>query len=316
MCTIVTGGAGFIGCHLVDNLLTAGKRVVVIDSLWTGSSKNTERFEHDPNFRFIKQDVREQLPAIDDVLEIYHLACPASPDYFDSHSVEILETCFVGAKNVLDFAVTNKAKVLIASTSEIYGDPKVVPQPEDYWGNTNSFGPRSCYDEGKRITEALAYSYQKRHNLEVRVARIFNAYGPRMQARDGRAVPNFITAAIQGQPLTIYGDGSATRSFQFVSDCVLGLVQLMQSDYPKPVNIGSDQETRIDEIASRIKTLVADKMGVVSTSPINLVPARIDDPYRRKPDISVAKEMLKWEPTVSLNDGLEATVQWFLENRD
>ncbi|KAI1262506.1 hypothetical protein F5Y18DRAFT_418901 [Xylariaceae sp. FL1019] len=316
MCTIVTGGAGFIGCHLVDNLLTVGKRVVVIDSLWTGSGTNIERFEHDPNFRFIKHDVREQLPAIDNVLEIYHLACPASPDYFDSHSVEILETCFVGVKNVLDFAVANGAKVLIASTSEIYGDPKVVPQAEDYWGNTNSFGPRSCYDEGKRVTEALAYCYQRRHDLEVRVARIFNAYGPRMQFRDGRAVPNFITAAIQGQPLTIYGDGSATRSFQFVSDCVLGLVQLMQSHYPKPVNIGSDQETRIDEIASRIKTLVAKKMGVAPTSPINLVPARTDDPYRRKPDISIAREMLKWEPTVSLDDGLEATVQWFLKNRD
>ncbi|KAI3342049.1 hypothetical protein F4824DRAFT_495919 [Ustulina deusta] len=214
MCTVVTGGAGFIGCHLVEHLLSTGNRVVVIDSLWTGSEASIKRFAQDDKLKFIKHDVRSRIPNIEGVKEIYHLACPASPDYFDNNPIEILETCFAGTKNILDFAVNSEARALIASTSEIYGDPKVIPQPEIYWGSTNSFGPRSCYDEGKRITEALAYGYQRKHNLEIRIARTFNAYGPRMQIRDGRAVPNFIAAAIEGKPLTVYGDGSSTRSFK------------------------------------------------------------------------------------------------------
>lgn len=196
---------------------------------------------------------------------------------------------------------------------EIYGNPQVIPQSEEYWGNTNSFGPRSCYDEGKRITEALAYGYQRKHGLEVRIARIFNAYGPSMQIADGRAVPNFIAAAMEGRPIRIYGDGSATRCFQFVSDCVAGLHALMKSDYPNPVNIGSDLETRIDEIANTITELVGDKMGSSSTAPVEYFPAREDDPYRRKPDIGLAKDILKWQPKVALRDGLDATVAWFLE---
>ncbi|KAK9774373.1 putative UDP-glucose 6-dehydrogenase [Seiridium cardinale] len=217
MVVIVTGGAGFIGSHLVGKLLDKGCEVTVIDSLWTGSAENIKKFEANERFKLIRQDVRDPAPEVAGVTEIYHLACPASPDLFEERSIEILETCFQGAKNMLDPAVRSKARILIASTSEIYGDPIVIPQTEDYWGNTNSFGPRSCYDEGKRITEALAYAYQRRHGLEVRIARIFNAYGPSMQIDDGRAVPNFIAAAMQGRPIVIYGDGSATRCFQFGS---------------------------------------------------------------------------------------------------
>ncbi|KAI4598745.1 UDP-glucuronic acid decarboxylase 1 [Pestalotiopsis sp. 9143b] len=213
---------------------------------------------------------------------------------------------------MLDFAVKRNARILIASTSEIYGDPKVIPQSETYWGNTNSFGPRSCYDEGKRITEALAYGYQLK-GLEVRVARIFNAYGPAMQVEDGRAVPNFIAAAMQGKPIRIYGDGSATRCFQFVSDCVAGLVELMSSAYSSPVNIGSCVETKINDVAEMVIQLVMTKTGRSTNTKIQHLPARQDDPYRRKPDIGLAKEVLGWSPRVELRDGLAVTVDWFLE---
>ncbi|KAK6074580.1 nucleotide sugar dehydrogenase [Seiridium cupressi] len=291
MVVIVTGGAGFIGSHLVEKLLDEGCEVTVIDSLWTGSAENVKKFEANERFKLIGQDVRYPAPEVAGVTEIYHL----------------------GVKNMLDLAVRSEARILIASTSEIYGDPTVIPQTEDYWGNTNSFGPRSCYDEGKRITEALAYAYQRRHGLEVRIARIFNAYGPSMQIDDGRAVPNFIAAAMEGRPIVIYGDGSATRCFPFVSDCVAGLVSLMRSEYSRPVNIGSDQETRVDDIGKMIIELVAVKMGNVSDASIRYLPLREDDPYRRKPDISLARKQLNWSPQVPLGDGLEATVAWFVQ---
>ncbi|KAI0134309.1 hypothetical protein BJ170DRAFT_729537 [Xylariales sp. AK1849] len=318
MSFVVTGGAGFIGTHLVEYLLRESKRVVVIDSLWTGSLENMGMFSKNANFKFVKADVRyirDTPPGVGPISEIYHLACPASPDWFGPSPIEILETCFTGTKNMLDLAVTSNAKILIASTSEIYGDPKVIPQCETYWGNTNSFGPRSCYDEGKRITEALAYGYQRKHGLQVRIARIFNAYGPSMQISDGRAVPNFIAAAMEGRPIQVYGDGSATRCFQFVSDCVKGLVALMRSDYAEPVNIGSDVETRVDDIAKMITELVAQKLGNTTKIPIKYLPAREDDPYRRKPDINVAKKTLNWKPVVELHAGLEVTVDWFLQNQ-
>ncbi|KAH8647277.1 hypothetical protein BX600DRAFT_532778 [Xylariales sp. PMI_506] len=312
MCVIVTGGAGFIGSHLVEKLLAEGKKVIVLDSLWTGSADNIAKFEPNENFLFIQCDVRYALPALEPPTEIYHLACPASPDQFDQSPIEILETCFTGTKNMLDLAVSSGARILIASTSEIYGDPKISPQSEKYWGNTNSFGPRACYDEGKRITEALAYGYQLKHGLQVRIARIFNAYGPSMQIRDGRAVPNFIAAAMEGRPIPIYGDGSATRCFQFVTDCVRGLMALMKSDYCRPVNVGSDQETRVDDIARLITEIVATKKGEAAKAPIKYLPAREDDPYQRKPDISLAREVLRWQPTVNLQEGLNATVDYFL----
>ncbi|KAH8646901.1 hypothetical protein BX600DRAFT_484751 [Xylariales sp. PMI_506] len=316
MCVIVTGGAGFIGTHLVERLLSEGRRVVVLDSVWTGSPDNIDKFKGNDNFSFIQCDIRDPLPALEQPSEIYHLACPASPDQFEETPVEILETCFEGTKNIFDLAVRSKARVLIASTSEIYGDPKVVPQSEKYWGNTNSFGPRACYDEGKRVIEALAYGYQRQHGLEVRLARIFNAYGPSMRVRDGRAVPNFIASALEGRAMPIYGDGSATRCFQFVTDCVAGLMALMASDYSGPVNIGSDVETRVDEIAEMVREIVCAKTGNdMDGVVIDYRPAREDDPYRRKPDISLAKRVLHWQPKVSLRNGLEETVDYFLQNQ-
>ncbi|CAH0054443.1 unnamed protein product, partial [Clonostachys solani] len=314
MTIIVTGGAGFIGSCLVGRLLAEGQKVLVIDSLWTGSIANVNKFKDHPNYRFVNWDVRNKYPIRETPKQIYHLACPASPDHFGESPIEILETCFRGTQNSLDLAVSCNARVLIASTSEIYGDPRVIPQSEEYWGNTNSFGPRACYDEGKRITEALAYGYQQKHNLEVRIARIFNAYGPSMQLRDGRAVPNFIAAAMEGRPITIYGDGSAGRCFQYVTDCVDGLMSLMQSGYTRPVNIGTNLETTVEDLARMITALVAEKMGSTRKVPIQFLPARTDDPYRRKPDITLAKEVLGWQPSVALRDGLEKTVDWFLQD--
>ncbi|KAF4965247.1 hypothetical protein FSARC_6926 [Fusarium sarcochroum] len=307
-----TQGAGFIGSHLVQCLLNEGEKVVVIDSLWTGSIENVARFQNHPNYSFLSWDVRDPLPITETPKQIYHLACPASPDHFEKSPIDVLETCFQGTKNIMDLATGCGARVLIASTSEIYGDPKVIPQSEKYWGNTNSYGPRSCYDEGKRITEALAYGYQRKHNLQVRIARIFNAYGPSMQLRDGRAVPNFIAAAMQGRPISVYGDGSATRCFQYVADCVEGLVLLMNSDYTRPVNLGSDMETSVGDIAQMIVELVAAKTGTAAKTAIQHLPAREDDPYRRKPDIGLAKEALGWQPRMALRSGLEVTVDWFL----
>ncbi|KAL6229773.1 hypothetical protein BDW75DRAFT_249267 [Aspergillus navahoensis] len=290
-------GAGFIGSHLVQHLLDHGHRVLVFDSLWTGTASLVDKFQ--------SNDINEPVD------QIYHLACPASPDQFEETPVQILETCFRGTKNILDLAMKHRARVLIASTSEIYGDPKVIPQPENYWGNVNSFGPRSCYDEGKRISEALAYAYKTKHCLEIRIARIFNTYGPHMRRDDGRAVPNFITAAIDGRPMVVYGDGNATRCFQYVSDCVAGLVRLMQSDYDLPVNIGSNSEIRVREFAEMVAQAVAAKTGTVPV-PINYLPARQDDPERRKPDISIAQQALRWEPVVPLQEGLERSIEWFL----
>ncbi|KAH7322399.1 hypothetical protein B0I35DRAFT_449872 [Stachybotrys elegans] len=315
MTILVTGGAGFIGCNLVRLLLTRGQEVVVLDSLWTGSLENIRPFKENLNFRYIIGDVRDALPQIDNVKEIFHLACPASPDDFEKNPIEILETCFVGTKNILDFAAKHGAKVLLASTSEIYGDPQVAVQSESYFGNVNSFGPRSCYDEGKRVAEALAYSYRSKHGLDIRIARIFNAYGPWMRINDGRAVPNFIAAAMEGQPIKIYGDGSATRSFQFVTDCVLGLTALMDSNYSSPVNIGSDHEVPVSDIAQTILKTVATKTGKPIV-PVCLLEKRQDDPVRRKPDITTAERELGWTPNVPLEQGITSTVDWFLERRE
>ena len=241
------------------------------------------------------------------------MACPASPDYFEVSPIEILDTCYQGTKNVLEYAVARGARVLVASTSEIYGEPQVDCQPETYWGNVNSFGPRSCYDEGKRSLEALAYGYRLAHNLDVRVARIFNAYGPFMAFDDGRAMPNFITAAMENRPITIYGDGSSTRCFQMAQDCVRGLNLLMESDHRGgPVNIGSDRETPIGEIAREIAAIVAAKMGRSTPVPIHFVQARQDDPTQRRPDITLAGEVLGWRPAIALEDGVSMTVDWFI----
>ncbi|KAG5665494.1 hypothetical protein KAF25_009619 [Fusarium avenaceum] len=316
MVILVTGGAGFLGCHLVELLLNNNHEVVVLDSLWTGSYSTLDQFKSDKRLRYIQSDVRDPLPWIDGVEQIYHLACPASPVHFETRPIDILQTCFNGASNVLDYAVKHNARVLLASTSEVYGDSQVPCQSEDYRGNVNCFGPRSCYDEGKRVTEALAYAYQVEHGLEVRIARIFNAYGPHMEPEDGRAVPNFIMAALKREPITIFGDGHATRCFQYASDCVRGLESLMNSDYHGPVNIGSDLEMEISEIADIISRVVANKTGQKDPVPVNLLPKREDDPIRRKPDTSLAERVLGWKPRVSLEDGVSATIDWFIQREN
>jgi UDP-glucuronate decarboxylase len=280
--------------------------------MWTGFKENLEVFEKNPRFQYVVADVRKPLPALPKLERIYHLACPASPDHFGERPIEILETCFQGTKNVLELALRHGARFLLTSTSEIYGDAQVVPQSEEYRGNVNCFGPRSCYDEGKRVAEALAYAYHTKHGLDVRVARIFNAYGPHMNFNDGRAVPNFIAAAMQGKPIIVYGDGSATRCFQHASDCVAGLQALMESSHTGPVNIGSDLETPVGEIAGMIARCVAHKLGHKDAVPVHFLPKRQDDPVRRKPDIGLAKELLGWSPRVPLEEGLEKTIDWFI----
>lgn len=276
---------------------------------------------------------------IQNVSEIYHLACPASPKHFAKNPIEILQTCYQGTKNVLDFAVKCKARVLLTSTSgksptpihpninqcgqksfpmtdpmeEVYGDPLVCPQSESYYGNVNSFGPRSCYDEGKRVAEAMAYAYRLEKNIDVRIARIFNAYGPGMRPDDGRVVPNFISAAIEHRDMEISGDGTAIRCFQYVGDCVLGLYKLMQSSCTTPVNIGCDKETSIADLACLVSDIVARKTGSPSAK-VRFTDGLDDDPVRRRPDISLAKRELKWYPDVSLEQGLEMTVDWFLKS--
>ncbi|KAG9256193.1 uncharacterized protein F5Z01DRAFT_649433 [Emericellopsis atlantica] len=315
MAVLVTGGAGFLGHHLVKLLLDEGKEVIVFDNLWTGSAKNVRYFEKHPSFTFKHCDIRERLPDVGHIEQIYHLACPASPDRFEESPVEILETCFQGTKNIFDLGVKRGARVLIASTSETYGDPLTSPQSEQYRGNVNCFGPRSCYDEGKRIAESLAYAYHHKHGLQVRIARIFNAYGPQMQLHDGRAVPNFIASAMEGQSIVVYGDGNATRCFQYASDCVEGLHRLMNSDHDSPVNIGSDVEMPIGLIADMVARVVAEKMGQANCVDVTFLPQREDDPTQRQPDIGLAKRVLGWAPKVELEEGLDRTVDWFLAEK-
>ncbi|KAF4341559.1 UDP-glucuronic acid decarboxylase 1 [Fusarium beomiforme] len=316
MVIIVTGGAGFLGCNLIQLLLEKNHQVVIIDSLWTGSQSTLDNFRSDKRVRYIQHDVRDPLPWIDGVEQIYHLACPASPVHFETQPIDILQTCFNGASNVLDYALKHNARVLLASTSEVYGDSQIACQREDYRGNVNCFGPRACYDEGKRVMEALGYAYQAEHGLEVRIARIFNAYGPFMTPEDGRAVPNFIMAALKREPITIYGDGHATRCFQHANDCVRGLEALMNSDYQGPVNIGSDLEIEISEIADIISRVVAEKTGYEDPIAVQLLPKREDDPTRRKPDISLAERVLGWKPRVSLEEGVATTVDWFIQREN
>ncbi|RSL84284.1 hypothetical protein CEP51_003988 [Fusarium floridanum] len=313
MVVLVTGGAGFLGRNLVQLLLDHNYEVVVLDSLWTGSRSNFDGLGGNKKLRYIQSDVRDPLPSIAGVEQIYHLACPASPVHFETQPIDILQTCFTGATNVLDYAVKHNARILRASTSEVYGDAQIPCQSEDYRGNVNCFGPRACYDEGKRVMEALAYGYHLEHGLEVRIARIFNAYGPFMSESDGRAVPNFIMAALKGEPMTIYGDGHSTRCFQYAKDCVEGLEALMNSDYSSPVNIGSDCEIEISEIAETIAKVVASKLGHRNPVPVNLLPAREDDPINRKPDTTLAETVLGWKPKVSLQEGISTTVDWFIE---
>lgn len=302
---LVTGGAGFVGSHLIDRLMTEGHDVIVIDNFFTGRKVNFEDWKQYPNFSYITHDIANPLDALNlEVDQIYHLACPASPPHFMYDPVQTLKTCTLGTIHVLELAKRVGARILFASTSEVYGDPQVHPQPESYRGNVTTSGPRSCYDEGKRVAETLMYAYRDQ-GVDVRVARIFNTFGPRMHPNDGRVVSNFIVQALQNKPITVYGDGGHTRSFQFISDLVNGLMALMRSDYDLPVNLGNPEEFTVKDFAERIKELTG------SDSEITYLEETTDDPAQRKPAIEVAKEQLGWEPKVTVTDGLKITIDYF-----
>lgn len=307
---LVTGGAGFLGSHLIDRLLSDGHEVLCVDNLFTGTKSNIEHLHANPRFEFLRHDITFSLYV--EVDEIYNLACPASPIQYQHDPVQTTKTSVQGAINTLGLAKRLKCRILQASTSEVYGDPAVHPQTEDYWGNVNPIGPRSCYDEGKRCAETLFFDYHRQCGLEIKVARIFNTYGPRMHRADGRVVSNFIIQALSGEPITLYGDGTQTRSFCYVDDLIDGLVRLMDSraSFTGPVNLGNDGEFSIRELAE----LVLAETG--SSSKLVNLPLPRDDPRQRRPDVSLAKAELGWKPTIGLKDGLKPTVAFFRRDQE
>ncbi len=303
---LVTGGAGFIGSHLCERLLEQGHEVVCVDNLFTGQRANIKHLLDEDRFEFIRHDIIQ--PLLVDVDQIYNLACPASPIHYQYNPVKTIQTNVIGTYNMLELARQVRARILQASTSEVYGDPEVHPQPETYWGNVNPVGPRSCYDEGKRCAETLLSDYHLQNFTQVRIARIFNTYGPRMALNDGRVVSNFAIQCLRGESITIFGDGAQTRSFCYVDDMVEGLVRLMNyeaSDAYQPVNLGNPQERTILELAELIRKLAG------GTSEIVHKPLPRDDPKQRKPDITRARKTLGWEPTIAAEDGLEKTLAYF-----
>jgi UDP-glucuronate decarboxylase len=302
---LVTGGAGFLGSHLCDRLITDGHEVICLDSFFTGTRTNIEHLLGNPRFELVRHDVLESMTM--EVDEIFHLACPASPIHYQRNPVRTIRTAVEGTLNALDVAREAKARILIASTSEVYGDPKEHPQSENYWGNVNPVGPRACYDEGKRCAEALATAYTQQFGVEVRIARIFNTYGPRVHENDGRVVSSFVMQALQNQPITIFGDGQQTRSFCYVSDLIDAFLRLMASDHgPDPVNLGNPRETSMIELANLVRRLAR------SSSELIFMPLPTDDPTRRKPDITRAQQQLGgWTPRVGLEEGLMATIADF-----
>jgi dTDP-glucose 4,6-dehydratase len=301
----MSGAAGFIGSHFCDRLLAEGHTVVALDSFLTGSSRNLSHLQAHPNFRFLRQDVTAPFEVKGPFDAVLHLASPASPKDYLQHPIETLEVGSAGTRNMLEVARKNGATFLLTSTSECYGDPLVHPQVETYWGNVNPVGPRSCYDESKRFAEALTIAYHRKHGVRTNIARIFNTYGPRMKLNDGRVVPAFLDQALRGDPITVFGDGSQTRSFCFVEDLVDGLCRLMLSDERYPVNLGNPHEMTILEFAEHIRRLTA------ATSPIQFRPLPEDDPKVRRPDISKAERLLGWSPRVPLDEGLRRTVEYF-----
>jgi UDP-glucuronate decarboxylase len=302
---LVTGGSGFIGSHLSRRLLAQGHDVLVVDNFYSSSRHNVTDLLGEPRFELMRHDVT--FPLYVEVDQIYHLACPASPIFYQRDPVQTTKTCVHGSINMLGLAKRIRASIMLASTSEVYGDPAVHPQPESYWGNVNPTGIRSCYDEGKRCAETLFFDYQRQHRLPIKVARIFNTYGPNMLRGDGRVVSSFITQALSGQPLTIFGDGSQTRSFCYVDDLVDGLIRLMNSppEVTGPVNLGNPAEFTVLELAKQVLALTG------SNSPVEHRRLPSDDPVRRQPDISLARELLDWQPTVPLDEGLTKTVEYF-----
>jgi len=302
---LVTGGAGFLGSHLCERLLADGHDVICVDNFFTGTKDNIAHLLDNPYFELLRHDVT--FPLYVEVDEIHNLACPASPIHYQHDPVQTTKTSVHGAINMLGLAKRVRAKILQASTSEVYGDPEIHPQPEGYWGHVNPIGPRSCYDEGKRCAETLFFDYRRQHHLGIKVARIFNTYGPRMHPNDGRVVSNFIVQALRNQPITLYGDGTQTRSFCYVDDLIEGFVRLMDSpdDFTGPLNLGNPGEFTMIELAEAIRDLTG------SSSPLVHQPLPQDDPRQRQPDISLAKSVLGWEPKVPLRDGLKPTIAYF-----
>lgn len=304
---VVAGGAGFLGSHLCDRLIADGFRVYCLDSLYTGLDRNIDHLANEPRFIFVEQDVRNRLPAFSDARYIYNLACPASPPHYQKDPVHTITTNVIGTLNLLELAVAQNARLLFTSTSEVYGDPEVHPQPEDYRGSVNPVGPRACYDEGKRVAEALCFDFLRSRRADIRVCRVFNTYGPRMRPDDGRIVSNLVTQALAGEPMTIYGSGQQTRSFCYVSDLIEGFVRLMNlSDTPAgPINLGNPGEFTISELAELITSITG------SNVPVVYGPLPVDDPRRRRPNIDLAERLLSWRPRISLREGLGPTIEWF-----
>jgi dTDP-glucose 4,6-dehydratase len=308
MRVLITGGAGFLGSHLCDRFLTEGHQVIAMDNLITGTTRNIEHLAGRDDFFFIKHDVTNYIYVEGPLDAILHFASPASPIDYLELPIQTLKVGALGTHKALGLALAKKARFLLASTSEVYGDPLVHPQKEDYWGNVNPIGPRGVYDEAKRFAEALAMAYHRTHGVETRIARIFNTYGPRMRLDDGRVVPNFIGQALRGESLTVYGDGSQTRSFCYVSDLIEGIYRLLLSDEADPVNIGNPAEMTIIDFAHKVNRLTGSKAGIVYED--YRIP---DDPQVRQPDISKARRVLNWEPKVDLEEGLQKTIAWFRE---
>ena len=303
MRNLVTGGAGFIGSHLIDRLMNKGEEVICLDNFYTGLKSNLNKWYSNPRFELIRHDVTEPIRV--EVDRIWHLACPASPVHYQSNPIKTSKTSFFGTYNMLGLAKRLNAEILFASTSEIYGDPEVSPQREDYKGSVNPIGIRSCYDEGKRIGETLCFDYYRQHLTKIKVMRIFNTYGPRMAPDDGRVVSNFIVQALKGENLTIYGDGSQSRSFCYVDDLVNGMQSLMESKLIGPVNIGNDEEYTINELAQVIIKKINPELQII------FKPLPEDDPHQRKPFLEIAKKELNWSPNITLNEGLDRTISYF-----
>jgi UDP-glucuronate decarboxylase len=302
---LVTGGAGFVGSHLCERLLNEGNDVICMDNYFTGQKRNILHLLDNPYFELVRHDVTS--PFFVEVDEIYNLACPASPVHYQYNPIKTVKTSVMGAINMLGLAKRIKAKVLQASTSEVYGDPEIHPQVESYWGNVNPIGQRSCYDEGKRCAETLFVNYHQQNNVRIKIIRIFNTYGPRMHPADGRVVSNFIVQALQGQDITIYGNGMQTRSFQYVDDLIEGMIRLMNTgdDFTGPVNVGNPGEFTMIELAEKVIKLTGAKSNLI------FKPLPADDPMQRKPDITLAKKVLNWEPKVNLDEGLVRTIEYF-----
>ncbi len=309
---LITGGTGFIGTNLTKFLLNQGHEVYSLDNLYSSKIENIKEFENNKNYCFINHDIREYI-YIENIDQIYHLACPASPPIYQKDPIYTLDTCYLGTSNILKLALKNNSSILFSSTSEVYGNPIEHPQVEEYLGNVNTIGIRSCYDEGKRISETLMYDYKRKYGLNIKIARIFNTYGPYMNKNDGRVITNFITQILNDKPIAIFGDGNQTRSFCYIDDTINGLVRLMNSNYNLPLNIGNINELSINDIANIILKITK-KLNINYNNNIIYLKLPSDDPIRRKPDITKAQNILNWNPTINIEDGIIKLINWYINN--